>query len=75
MNTFVCKSHHVTLTITEQEGRPFRIHRVDPPKVNEWPSGCVLLRMREPRAINRGELYNNVSTGRNAYSACTIEEV
>lgn len=75
MSIFLCKHHRVTLTITEQGGRPFRVLRVDPTRVEEWPSACALTRMREPRAIERGALYTNGSTGRNAFSACTIEEV
>lgn len=67
-----CKNHGVTLDIREDAtGRTVRHFRqrggYNRPK-------CLLYAIKEPKAIEPGERYQNALTGRDAYSMCLIEE-
>lgn len=78
MKQFYCKQHGVRLEeredtrghITRKIIRTLTMDVYTRPQTN-----CALMRMVPPRAIARGERYANSATGRDAYSACDIEEV
>ncbi len=78
MKQFICKRHGMRLEersdtnghITRKITRTLTMGMHARPQPN-----CVLMRIVPPRAIARGERYANSATGRDAYSACDIEEV